>query len=56
MNCGLGRVKDLMELKNIPRPLKVKESKTLIDMFWSEKQALGYKGQAYSEVELENFL
>ena len=59
INNGIGRIPDLIELKNIERPIKVKDSQVLINMFWPDKgsnELLGYKGEGYSETELEAFL
>ena len=35
----------------------MKDSQTLIDMFWPEKgESVGYKGETYTDTELEEFL
>lgn len=55
VNNGIGKIKDLIELKDIERPVRVGESSTLVNMFWGDKgnhENLGYKGVEYTEDEL----
>lgn len=57
VNEGIGMIKDLRELNEIERPVRVKESPQLMSMFWRESdQMLGYKGKKCSEEQLEQFL
>ena len=59
INGGVGNIDSLIDIKNIERPARVRESQTIVDLLWSElggDQNLGYKSHRASETEVEQFL
>ena len=38
VNSGIGSVADLVAVKDIIRPAKVRNNQTLIDLLWSDQQ------------------
>ena len=56
LNGGVGNIESLIDIKNIERPARVRESQTIINLLYSElggDQNLGYKSQKPSEAEVE---
>lgn len=38
VNSGIGSISDLIAVKDVSRPAKVKNNQTVIDLLWSEEQ------------------
>lgn len=36
LNSGVGNISSLVEIKDIERPVKVKNNQTVIDLLWSD--------------------
>ena len=52
-------MESLIDIKNIERPVRVRENQTVIDLLWSDlggSQNLGYESQKASESQVEQFL
>lgn len=59
LSGGVGSVDSLIDIKDIERPVRVKESQIVMDLLWSESgghEGLGYKCQRPSEEATEQFL
>ena len=59
INSGIGSIPSLMEIKNIERPVKVKDSETVVDLLWSGcggNKSLGYNSNKLTDDEMEPFL
>lgn len=56
---GVGTIESLIDIKNVERPVRVKESQTVIDLLWSDiggDASLGYQCQKVSDEVGEQFL
>lgn len=59
LNSGVGSIGSLLEVKEVVRPVKVRNSQVVTDLLWSgtrDEKRLNYESRSCSEEEVEEFL
>ena len=59
VHSGIGSIDNLLEIKEVVRPVKVRNSQTVMDLLWSgtkDEKRLNYESKKCSEEEMDAFL